>query len=91
MILPKTLLIDCTILGEAYQCAFYLDGAVIHIPGNVCQERLGFLLLPFPFYNALIGESALGTSPNAALRTVRERLRSYSSHYPTGDPRPNLQ
>ena len=37
------------------------------------------------------GESALGTSPNAALRTVRERLRSYSSHYPTGDPRPNLQ
>ena len=33
------------------------------------------------------GESALGISPNAAGRTVRESL---SSHYPTGEPRPSL-
>ena len=37
------------------------------------------------------GESALGTSPNAALRTERDTLMSFSSHYPAQGLNPSFQ
>ena len=70
---------------------FYQDEALVRILQNVVSVLEAGFLPVVTFDNVRAGESALGTSPNAALRTVRERLRSYSSRYPTGDPRPNLQ